>query len=446
MRIIIVGNGIAGSTAAINLRSLLPSIDIKMISNETEYPYSRTALMYIFMGHLKYEHTKLYEDDFWDKNKIQRINEEVVSIDGLMKKIRLSNDQVIEYDKLILATGSKSNKFGWPGQELKGVQTLYSMPDLKLLDTAAKNLNRAVIVGGGLIGIEMAEMLHSRRIPVTYLVREDDFWNHVLPDEESDMINKEIRDHHIDLRLMTELKEIIGDKNGNVQAVITSKNERIECGLVGLTVGVRPNMEITKHLNIENNLGILVNERLQTSDEHIYAIGDCVELREPKPGRKAIEPMWYTAKLMGEVAAKNICGNQIDYNPGIWYNSAKFFNIEYQVYGDIPPKKMPHIESVFWRHPHRKHSIRINYHTIDKYVTGFNLLGIRYRHEVCEKWIKEKTHIENVLQNLSLANFDPEFFEEYEEKLIQEYNAMNNTSLSLQSSRKLSLVQKFLKA
>ena len=444
MKIAIIGNGIAGSTAALTIRKNSDH-EVVMISNETEYPYSRTSLMYIYMGHLKYEHTKLYEDAFWDKHKIRRVFDSVVYIDSIKRKLQLTGNQAIEFDQLIIATGSQSNKFGWPGQDLKGVQGLYSIQDLKLMDATTKNVKHAVIVGGGLIGIEMAEMFHSRKIPVTYLVREDDFWNHVLPDEESDMINKEIRDHHIDLRLKTELKEIIGDESGNVRAVVTSKGERIECQFVGLTVGVSPNIEIAKELNIDKNKGILVNEYLQTSDKNIYAIGDCAELQSPKPGRKAIEPMWYTAKLMGEVAGKNICGNPTEYNPGLWYNSAKFFDIEYQVYGDVPNKTMPHIETVFCRHVDRNHSIRINYHRIDKNVTGFSLLGIRYRHAVCEKWIKEKAHIEDVLQNLSLANFDPEFFTEYEEMLIKEYNAMNKRSIKLSSTRNLNKVLKFLR-
>lgn len=443
MKIAIIGNGIAGSTAALTIRKYSDH-EVVMISNETEYPYSRTSLMYIYMGHLKYEHTKLYEDDFWDKNKIQRVFGLVQKVDTYTNTLHLSNNQTIKFDKLILATGSKSNKFGWPGQDLIGVQGLYNMQDLKAMDATSKNVKHAVIVGGGLIGIEMAEMFHSRKISVTYLVREDDFWNHVLPDEESDMINKEIRDHHIDLRLKTELKEIIGDQNGNVRAVVTSKGERIECQFVGLTVGVSPNIEIAKDLDIDKNKGILVNEYLQTSDKNIYAIGDCAELRSPKAGRKAIEPMWYTAKLMGEVVGKNCCGKTTEYDPGIWYNSAKFFDIEYQVYGEVPNKTMPHIETVFCRHADRNHSIRINYHRIDKYVTGFNLMGIRYRHVVCEKWIKEKNHIETVLQNLSLANFDPEFFTQYEEMLVKEYNAMNNRSIQLKSTRNLKMVQKFL--
>ena len=117
----------------------------------------------------------------------------------------------VAFDKLLIATGSKSNKFGWPGQDLKGVQGLYSLMDLRLLYENVKGARSAVIVGGGLIGIEFAEMLHSRNIHVTFLVREQSYWTNVLPMEESRMINRVITEQGIDLKLTTELKEIVGD-------------------------------------------------------------------------------------------------------------------------------------------------------------------------------------------------------------------------------------------
>jgi NADPH-dependent 2,4-dienoyl-CoA reductase/sulfur reductase-like enzyme len=133
-----------------------------------------------------------------------------------------------------LATGSKSNKFGWPGQDLKGVQGLYHLQDLENMENATQQgLTRAVIVGGGLIGIEMAEMFHSRHIPVTFLVREDSFWNAVLPAEESEMINKHILDNGIDLRLNEELQEIKG-LDGNVSSIVCKNSgEEIDCEFVG---------------------------------------------------------------------------------------------------------------------------------------------------------------------------------------------------------------------
>jgi NADPH-dependent 2,4-dienoyl-CoA reductase/sulfur reductase-like enzyme len=453
LKVVIIGNGVAGTNAARYIRKLSDN-EIVMISDETLQPFSRTALMYIYMGHLKKESTELYEDWFWDKNRIQRIQARVTTIDASAKTLLLNNGTSVAYDKLIIATGSKSNKFGWPGQDLKGVSGLYHLQDLETIEAYSPNLKRAVIVGGGLIGIELAEMFASRNIPVTFLVREDSFWNNILPAEESAMVNRHILDHHIDLRLGAELDEIIGDELGKVKAIKTKSGEIIECGFVGLTVGVSPNCPTlalpekegtATESKIELGRGILVDEYLTTSNPNIYAIGDCAELRNPAAGRRPIEAIWYTGRMMGQTVAHTICGKPTKYIPRLWFNSAKFFDIEYQVYGDVLAKNPEGIQSLYWEHENGKKAIRINFETASQKVKGFNLMGIRYRHEVCEKWILEGTHIEEVLQNLSLANFDPEFFDEYESELVNLYNQLTNNTLTLKSKRNLNLVTRFLK-
>lgn len=443
-KIIIIGNGIAGSTAARYIRKNSDH-EIAMVSSETQYPFSRTALMYIYMGHMKFENTKLYEDWFWVKNRINIVKDWVKNIDTIQKTIALGNGDIVDYDKLIIATGSKPNKFGWPGQDLGGVQGLYHLQDLDSMEAAThQGIKRAVIVGGGLIGIEMAEMFHSRHIPVTFLVREASFWDAVLPSEESEMINKHILANGIDLRLGEELLEIKGS-DGKVSSIICKNSgEEIACEFVGLTVGVSPNIDFVKESGIASNRGIIANEYLETSAKDVYAIGDCVELTKPNAGRRPIEAVWYTGRIMGKTVAQTICDKPTKYEPGIWFNSAKFFDIECQVYGDIPAKIPEHITSLYWQHPTENKAIRINYETASSSVTGFNLMGIRYRHTVCEKWIKDKTNIETVIENLSLANFDPEFFEEYESAFLQMYNHKNGKSLKLKSKRKLSLVEQFL--
>jgi NADPH-dependent 2,4-dienoyl-CoA reductase/sulfur reductase-like enzyme len=139
-----------------------------------------------------------------------------------------------------------------------------------------------VIVGGGLIGIELAEMLRTRNIPVTFLVRENSFWNGVLPSGESQMINEHILEHHIDLRLNASLQEIKPDANGKVKSVVIAETgEEIACNLVGLTAGVTPNIDFLKDSGIELGRGVKVNRFLETNVKDIYAIGDCAEQHSP---------------------------------------------------------------------------------------------------------------------------------------------------------------------
>lgn len=443
MHIAILGNGISGITAARFIRKLSDH-KITVISAESDHFFSRTALMYIYMGHMRLKDTQPYEPFFWKKNRIDLLNAYVEQVVPDKKQLLLQGGETLSYDKLIIASGSKSNKFGWPGQDLENVNGLYSLQDLEAMEAGSKNLERAVIVGGGLIGLEMAEMFLSRNIPVTFLVRESNYWNIVLPEEESKMISDHIREHGVDLRLETELKEIVDDGNGKVGAVITDKGERIECGYVGLTAGVSPNINFLEGSGIETQKGIMVNEYLETNIPDIYAIGDCSQQSNPRPGRRPIEAVWYTGRMMGETVAHTICGNRTVYDPGIWFNSAKFMDIEYQVYGTVDTLMPEGHESIFWIHPSGKKSIRVVYEKAGNHVIGFNLMGIRYRHEVCEKWIKEKASVEEVLQNLSLANFDPEFFEEYEQELLRIYQQQTGNSLELKKKRSASAVLQFL--
>jgi len=414
--IVIIGNGISGITAARHIRKISDD-EITVISGETDYFFSRTALMYIYMGHMKYEHTKPYEDWFWIKNRIELKKKQVSSIDFKQKELIFEQGEKMSYDKLVLALGGKPNKFGWPGQALKGVTGLYSFQDLERIEEFTQGIQRAVIVGGGLIGIELAEMLHSRNIPVTFLVREKSFWDIVLPPGESQMVNREILDHHIDLRLSTELKEIVSDENGRAKAVITNAGDRLDCQFVGLTAGVSPNIAWLEDSELETGRGILVDEFLQTNQVDVYAIGDCVELRNPMTHRRPIEQVWYTGRMMGETVARTIAGDKTAYKPGVWFNSAKFFNIEYQTYGTVTATPQVGQESFYWEDQQKKLAVRIVFDETSGETIGMNTFGIRMRHEVWNRWLEQKMKISEVIENLEDANFDPEFFKHYEDEI-----------------------------
>lgn len=442
MNIVIIGNGISGISCARFIRKL-SNHTITIISSESKYFFSRTALMYVYMGHMKWPDIEPYESWFWNKNRIELIQDTVETVDFKNKTLQLSDKASISYDKLVIATGSKSNKFGWPGQDLQGVSGLYSKQDLDIIEKHSKDLERAVIVGGGLIGIELAEMFHSRHIAVSLSVREPGYWSNILPQEESEMINRHILEHGIDLKLSTEIKQIHGDNNNRVKEVSFTNGTKLECGFVGLTAGVSPNIDFLKNTELEINKGILVDDYLQSNIIDVYAIGDCAEIRNPKPGRKSIEAIWYTGRMMGETLAHTFCIKPTTYDPGIWFNSAKFFDIEYQIYGYVP-SKLEGVETVFWKHPDQNKSIRLIYHPKTKAILGFNLMGVRYRQEVCLKWIAEKTQVEKVLSDLSLANFDPEFFDCYEQELVNVYNKMNGTKIILNKNKNTDSALRFI--
>ncbi|MGO2358911.1 NAD(P)/FAD-dependent oxidoreductase [Mesonia sp.] len=420
-KVVIIGNGIAGVTAARHIRKFSDK-EILIISAESEYFFSRTALMYIYMGHMKFEHTQPYENHFWKKNNIQLLQAFVANIEVNSKKLITQNGEEIAYDQLILATGSQTAFRGWEGENLNGVQGLVNKQDLELLEKNTQNIKKAVLIGGGLIGVELAEMLHTRKIDVTILIRESGFWGNVLPQQDAQFISRHIEKHGVEILEETELDKIIGDKNNQVNAILTKDGKEISCDFVGICTGVQPNIDFLKNSGIETNRGILVNKYLETNIKDVYAIGDCAEQKEHPTHRKSIEAVWYVGRMMGETLAQTICGNLTTYQPGHWYNSAKFFDIEYQTYGSVLANAEEDIGDFYWEDLKHEKAVHIQYTKADETFLGINTFGIRMRHEVIDEYLSRQMKLQEVISNLKKANFDKEFSRKYEKQIQAAFN------------------------
>jgi NADPH-dependent 2,4-dienoyl-CoA reductase/sulfur reductase-like enzyme len=183
---------------------------------------------------------------------------------------------------------------------------------------------------------------------------------------------------------------------------------------VGLTVGVSPAVSFLKDSGIECQRGVLVDEYLQTNVPDVYAIGDCVERTYDLPGRNRIEQVWYTGRMMGEVIAQTICGEQTPYAPGPWFNSAKFFDIEYQTYGNVKPVLDEGESDFYWEDDTGTRALHLVWQRATNQFTGINSFGIRLRHECFDRWLREKRDVNYVIDHLAEANFDPEFSPRFE--------------------------------
>ena len=423
MHLVIIGNGITGVTCALAVRRLRPEAQITLVSSESAHHYSRTALMYVYMGHMRAQDIKPYGDWFWDENRLGLVHATATALNTAENLITLDNGTILAYDQLLLATGSESRRYGWPGQHLAGVQGLYNLPDLEAMTRDTHGIQRAVVVGGGLIGVELAEMLHTRGIEPVVLVREARYWNAVLPPAEANLVDRQFQENHVPVRYGTELREILGDAQGRVRAVVTTAGDEITCQWVGLATGVTPNLALAKTSNIETAQGILVDEHLRTSVPNVYAAGDCAQHRQPAAGEVPIEQLWYTGRMQGETVAHTICGQVTAYRRGIWFNSAKFFNLEYQTYGQAPAEPAADLDSFYWEHSSARAALRIYFRKAAPHaVVGFNALGLRLRQAVCEQWIRQQAPVADVLANLGAVNFDPEFFPQHEKAIVADFN------------------------
>ncbi|MGB3544098.1 NAD(P)/FAD-dependent oxidoreductase, partial [Rubrivirga sp.] len=275
MDVVIVGNGIAGVTAARHVRKADPDATITIISGEAKEPYARTALMYVYMGVLTREHTWMYEERFWHENRIERVVDHARGLDVEAQTLDLEGGP-IPYDRLLVATGSRPNIPPWPGADLPGVQGLYHWADLDRLEAATPGAKHAVVVGGGLIGVELAEMLTVRGVDVTFLVRDDRYLPNVFSPQESALVADAIRAHHVDLRFGVEVASIEGD--GHAESVVTTNGDRLPADVVGVGTGVVANTEWLGGA-LEVRRGVLVDAELRASAPNVWAAGDCAELR-----------------------------------------------------------------------------------------------------------------------------------------------------------------------
>ncbi len=404
MKVVIIGNGIAGMTAARTIRKLNRSAEIVMISGESELPISRPALMYLYMGHMTHQQIQPYTRRFWQKNRIELLLGWVTRIDTKRQVVIMADGSEVPFDRVIIATGSRSSRVGWPGEDASGVVGLYGLDDLAALERLGAQAREAVVIGGGLIGVELAEMLLSRGIKVSFLVREQGYWRNVLPEEESRLVTEHIRAHVADLRLGTEVNQILANDQGAVTGVETSDGAQIPCQLAGVAVGVQPNVALATASGLDVRRGIVVDGRFQTSAEGVFACGDCAELRDLN-GR--VEQVWYTGRAQGEHCARTLLGDNTEYRPAIWYNSAKFFDLEYQTYGDVGPEIRP--GEVHFVCQDRERMVRLVADARTRNVIGFNAIGVRLRHRVCEAWLAAGVAVDEVKDVFPQACFDPEF-------------------------------------
>lgn len=434
---VIIGNGITGITAALTARELLPSAEITVISDEYEYPYARTSLMYIYMNDVNLKDTELFERNFYKKNRITLLKNTVIKIEAKQQKIIFFDGNSILYDVLLLATGSRPNVPPWPRNDMQGVTGMYHLNDLqKIEDFSKKGIQNAVITGGGLIGIELAEMLHSRNIPVTFLIREQSYFKSVLAQEESEIISREITAHGINLRPGEEIREVKG-KNNHVTGVITAKGNEYQCNFLGVTTGVKPVTELAITSGIQAKRGILTNEFLETNIPGIFAAGDCAEVNNGS--ENFVQQLWYSGKRQAIVAAHNMVTRLCDtfslkpvmrkpdtqpgfsipelktgvmtaYERGIYFNSAKFFTVNYQVYGNVPASSNEN-NSIIYAGKTQNKLIRLTYMKEKNNVlfSGVNVLNCPLRHEICENWLRKQYTLKQVVNELDDADFNPEF-------------------------------------
>jgi NADPH-dependent 2,4-dienoyl-CoA reductase/sulfur reductase-like enzyme len=415
-QVVIVGSGVCGIEAALALRRREPETPIALLSDEHDHFFSRPALMYVFAGQMTLRDTEPYDRELFGRMGFERIRGRVTALDPSARRLTLDSGATAGYDRLLLAVGSIARPAPWPGGDGPGVHGFVTLRDLERLDAEARPGGRAVVIGGGLIGVEVAEILARRGLHVTFVIRETWYFPVALDAQEAALVAEHLRTHGIDVRLETPGEAILRGPDGAVRAFRVS-GEEIPCDLVVAAIGVVPNTAFLASSPIARGAGggIEVDEGLRASAAGVWAAGDCANVRWADGSRRP-EQLWYTARDQGRAAAASMAGDPVAYRRGTWYNSAKFFDLEYTTAGWIPalidfenrPVALDHgVRTWFQRRPGAFASERIV--CLGDQVVGFNMLGGRWNHEPLLEWIHERRPLDWVLAHLHEAQFDEEF-------------------------------------
>ena len=415
MNYVIIGNGVAGVNAAMAVRERDKKASLYIVSAETDYYYSRTALMYIAMGTSRLEDTEPLERRWYARQRIRLVRAAAVRADTQRRVVYLDGDRELNYDRLLLAVGAKPAFFGWAGMDLDGVVAMVSYSDLQNIARRLRtNASRAVVVGGGLIGIELCEVFRHHGLEVDFLLREDRFWPKALSGREARWVESHMRHHGVRIHYHTELAHASG-KDGILTEITTRTGETFPCDILGIATGVRPELTLAAASGIPTDRGILCDWSLRTPREHVYTAGDCAQIIDPDTNASLQRTIWYSARDMGRVAGYNMAGGSERYDPGPWYNSAKFFELEYTTAGDLDSEGT----DVYWED--RACLVRARHN--GERVLGFNTIGRRWDHAVLLRFIAEGRDIGYVSHHLEAARFEAELSYPFRLHLAEEGRA-----------------------
>ena len=329
--VVIIGAGHAGGMTAISLRQQKYQGSITLIGEENFLPYQRPALSKGFLaGEIEEKRLYLKSQDYFDKNNINIIrNCEVVAIDRNNKTVSLENQKQLGYEKLIIATGSIVNKLKTSSRETD-LYYLRTIKDSLKIREKLRNKNKITIIGAGYIGLEIASIATKKNLEVSVLELENRVMGRVVSAEVSDFFQKKHQSEGVEFKFNTSITDI--EDRGKQKRIICSDGSFLNTDVVIIGVGIKPNIELAKSSGLKCDNGILVDANGQTSDPHIFAVGDCSN--HPNnifKQRLRLESVQNAVEQAKSIAA-SIAGSHKPYQEVPWFWSDQY-NIKLQIAG-----------------------------------------------------------------------------------------------------------------
>jgi NAD(P)H-nitrite reductase large subunit len=322
MRHIIIGNSYAGINAVESIREIDKDGEIIMISEEPYRAYARPLIAYYLSGRVADSDMYYREPAFYKKHRIRLFTgERVGSIDTEKQNISLDNGTSFRYDRLLISTGGKPSVTKMEGFNARNIFTFTRWDDAKKIRKFAKREKRGIVLGGGLIGVKAAEGLNACGVKVMMVISSPRILSLVLDEISGEIVNNHLRRSGIKTIIGHSVKDILTNPKGDAYGVILDNNKRLECDILIVAKGVRPNIDFIKNTSIHIKRGIVVDRQMRTNIKNIYAAGDVAEAWDILNNRNSVIAIAPLACEQGRVAGFNMAGVERFYSGGIGMNS-----------------------------------------------------------------------------------------------------------------------------
>jgi NAD(P)H-nitrite reductase large subunit len=441
---VIIGSGAAGIAAAGSIRREDSKSKIQVITNDPYGYYSRPGLAYLLSGEVPQEQLFPFNEEYFKEQNIQLIKATVQSILPDQHQLRTSNGSQIPYDRLLLSTGATASMPEVPGVELEGVVKLDNMEDADRIFKNARKARTAVVIGGGITALELAEGLAVIGIQVHYFLRGERYWSSVLDEVESKIVENRLIQNGIKINYYTELEEILG-KNGKVTGLIARQLQtrlQLDCQMVAFAIGIKPRADLAVQSGLKTQRGVIVDEGLHTSKIDIFAAGDVAQVYDRLSGEYLLDSLWRPAIEQGWIAGLNMAGGNYTYEKKYPFNVTRLGGLITTIIGrvgkeilegnkakgDADVAGIMRGDSEVWRQQSLgiiaqtyQETNRIRLYVTPSFITGAVIMGDQTLSRPLQILIREQVDISPIREimlspNYPLVDTLSKFWEEYMQK------------------------------
>ncbi|MEF8779182.1 MAG: FAD-dependent oxidoreductase [Haloferacaceae archaeon] len=325
---VIVGDGIAGSSAAETLREEAPDAEITVVTEEGEALYNRILIKEYAKGKLPEAPVSIHDASWYEERDIDlRLNTLVTDVRVEDDEIETHEGETIGYDKLLLAIGGTPQQLPVPNSDADGIHHFWTFQDARDIREHVERADKGVVVGAGLLGIDLAAICGAQDVDAHYLMRGKCWWRYALSEEGAEIIHEALRERGVTPVFESGVDHFETDEDGQLVAAVDPNGERYEADFGAVAIGLDFNTEILENTPIETDTGIYVDEYMRTNVDNVFAAGDITEFHDVILGERAQNGAWGSAKEQGTIAAKNM----VDYGSEEfrWVSSYSITHFDY---------------------------------------------------------------------------------------------------------------------